>query len=277
MIDNVSDTARWVAVHRAVETERDDALFRDHWADVLAGERGRDISAVANREIRDDWFLVTRTKLIDDRIIAAVDAGCDLVLNLGAGLDARPYRLDLPSRLSWVEVDLPGLIDEKNALLANERPRCRLRRDAVDLTDRDALATLLDRELADAERALVVSEGFVMYLDESDVVELASSLRRPQIVGWCLDFSAAGVAAVIAARNEGLLQRAPWTFLPADGVAFFEKHCWTAEYIESIIDGTARFGRLSPELSAAFAGPAPDPRNPGAVPYSAVVELTPNG
>lgn len=276
MIDNVSDTARWVAVHRAVETQRDDALFRDPLAHLLAGERGREISELANREIRDDWFLVTRTKLIDDRIAAAVEDGCDLVINLGAGLDARPYRLDLATQLSWVEVDLPGLIDEKNTVLAAYEPRCRLRRAATDLTDRDAVADLLDRELATTHRALVVSEGLVMYLDKSDVAELASTLRRPQIAGWCLDFSAAGVAAVIAGRNEGLLRHAPWTFLPADGVAFFEKHGWTADYVESIVDGAARFDRLSPEFRRALEGPAPDPRNPGTVPYSAVVELTPN-
>ncbi|HEY2739416.1 MAG TPA: class I SAM-dependent methyltransferase, partial [Thermoanaerobaculia bacterium] len=42
-IDNVSDTARWVAVYRAMETARPDAIFRDPFADRLAGERGHQI------------------------------------------------------------------------------------------------------------------------------------------------------------------------------------------------------------------------------------------
>jgi len=32
-IENVSDTARWVAVYRAMETARPDAIFKDPFAD----------------------------------------------------------------------------------------------------------------------------------------------------------------------------------------------------------------------------------------------------
>jgi len=42
-IDHISDTARWVAVYRAMETARPDAIFRDPFADRLAGERGHQI------------------------------------------------------------------------------------------------------------------------------------------------------------------------------------------------------------------------------------------
>jgi O-methyltransferase involved in polyketide biosynthesis len=42
-IENISDTARWVAVYRTMETERPDAIFRDPFADRLAGQRGREI------------------------------------------------------------------------------------------------------------------------------------------------------------------------------------------------------------------------------------------
>jgi hypothetical protein len=37
-IQHISDTARWAAVYRARETERNDALFRDPFARRLAGE-----------------------------------------------------------------------------------------------------------------------------------------------------------------------------------------------------------------------------------------------
>ncbi len=41
-IRNVSDTALWVAMYRAMESERADALFYDPYARVLAGERGEE-------------------------------------------------------------------------------------------------------------------------------------------------------------------------------------------------------------------------------------------
>ena len=42
-IRNVSDTASWVAVYRAMESERPDAHFNDPYARRLAGERGQAI------------------------------------------------------------------------------------------------------------------------------------------------------------------------------------------------------------------------------------------
>ena len=42
-IRNVSDTALWVAIYRAMESERPDALFQDPYARRLGGERGQAI------------------------------------------------------------------------------------------------------------------------------------------------------------------------------------------------------------------------------------------
>ncbi|WP_067566735.1 class I SAM-dependent methyltransferase [Nocardia acidivorans] len=276
LVTHVSDTARWVAARRAAESARPDALFRDPLAARLAGDRGREIAEAAGAVMADDWFLVTRTRMIDDQIEAAVAAGCDLVVNLGAGLDTRPYRMELPESFDWVEADLPGLVAEKNALLAEEHPRCRLTRAAIDLTDGPALKGFLDEVLADAEQALVLTEGLVMYFSETEVIALAAALRRPEIASWCLDFSAAGVAKLMAERNVGLLRDAPWKFLPENGIAFFEECDWKVAYLEPIYLAADRFGRLSsPHLRAAVDTPQPDPRAPGSWPYSAVTRLIP--
>ena len=137
LVRNVSDTARWVATYRARESSRKDALFRDPLAEKLSGERGRAIAEQASPHA--EWALITRTKLLDDFVIQAVADGSDRVLNLAAGFDTRPYRLPLPAELHWVEADLPALIAEKNELLQGEKPRCRLERVAVDLSDASCL------------------------------------------------------------------------------------------------------------------------------------------
>jgi len=41
------------------------------------------------------------------------------------GLDARPYRMNLPPTLQWIEVDFQDIIAYKEETLANEKPRCR--------------------------------------------------------------------------------------------------------------------------------------------------------
>lgn len=99
LVRNVSDTARWVAVYRAQESARADALFRDPYADRLAGERGRAIAAKVPGPGRSGWPMVVRTRLMDDLVMTSLAEGCDRVINLAAGFDTRPYRMSLPASL----------------------------------------------------------------------------------------------------------------------------------------------------------------------------------
>src|SRR5207237_989166 len=65
------------------------------------------------------WPVVARTVYFDMVITRLADAGeIGCVLNLAAGLDARPYRLDLPSTRVWTEVDLPEMHECKTRRLA---------------------------------------------------------------------------------------------------------------------------------------------------------------
>ena len=89
-VSNVSDTSRWIAASRASESARADALFRNPYASLLAGERGRAIAALMPRQTRNGWPMIARTKLIDDLVHTAIAEGADCVLNLAAGLDTRP-------------------------------------------------------------------------------------------------------------------------------------------------------------------------------------------
>jgi O-methyltransferase involved in polyketide biosynthesis len=60
------------------------------------------------------WSLVVRICVIDELILRSIEQeGIDTVLNLGAGLDTRPYRLSLPSSLHWIEVDFPAILNYK--------------------------------------------------------------------------------------------------------------------------------------------------------------------
>jgi methyltransferase (TIGR00027 family) len=127
VIHHISDTARWAAVYRARETERPDAVFRDPYARRLAGERGEQIAKSQPFHEQNSWSWVARTYAFDDFIIRQVQQGVDLVLNLAAGLDARPYRMALPSSLNWVEVDHAEILDYKEEILGSEKPACALR------------------------------------------------------------------------------------------------------------------------------------------------------
>ena len=124
-IKNVADTAFLVAGCRALESERARPLFRDPLARKLAGDFIRPAHK-GGLSVDLGWFVVIRTMMIDDLIRQALAEGVDTIVNLGAGLDTRPYRMELPETLRWVEVDFPAVIDVKNEQLIDDRPNCRL-------------------------------------------------------------------------------------------------------------------------------------------------------
>jgi methyltransferase (TIGR00027 family) len=275
LITHVSDTARWTALHRATESARRDALFNDPFAERLAGEHGRVIVAGSPRTTRNGWWLVARTKIIDDTILEAIADGCDRVLNLAAGLDTRPYRLDLPADFDWVEADLPGLLSEKARLLADHAPRCRLTRTAVDLADPDAREGFFNDALNGVSRALVLTEGLLYYLDYHDVDALSQAIKRPEVAWWMLDFGGPGLKRLMNKKMGGILQNAPFKFAPENGLAYFEELGWRTVEVESSLTAAQRFRRLPLSMRLVALLPQPDPRRPSArQPYSAVARLT---
>lgn len=276
-VSDVSDTARWVAYYRGVETFRPNAIFKDPLAVRLAGEKGRAIASRANKYMGNGWPIVARTKAIDDLILDCVARGCDGVLNLAAGLDTRPYRLALPPSLPWIEADFPGIIDEKNAVLANETPRCRLQRVGVDLSDTQTRRAFLEEAIGDRKRVLVLTEGLVMYLDEATVRALSRDLRRPGIAWWILDTFSPASRDWSMKMMAADLKQAPLVFAPENGVAFFEALGWHARDVRSLMAEAKRLRRLPWPLNLfmMLPLPQPDPRNLGRTRWSGILRLEP--
>ncbi|OBJ15797.1 methyltransferase [Mycobacterium colombiense] len=272
-ITHVSDTARWTALHRATETARPDALFNDHLAERLAGEQGRAIVDNAPWTDRSGWWLVARTKLIDDAIADALAHGCDRVLNLAAGLDTRPYRLDVPPDLTWIEADLPKLLAEKTQVLADQAPRCRLNRIAVDLADPHARDAFFNEALDGATKAFVLTEGLSMYLEASDVAALSGAIKRPSVAWWMTDFAFPGLRERINKNFAGISENAPFKFAPDNGLAFFEDLGWRTVEAESVLEAANRLHRL-PIWMRPLTWRRSDLRRPGRKPTSAVALLT---
>jgi hypothetical protein len=65
------------------------------------------------------------------------------------------------------------LIEEKEALLRHETPRCKLARECVELADRETRTTFLHDVNGRASRTLVITEGLVIHLEADAVTELA--------------------------------------------------------------------------------------------------------
>lgn len=244
LIRNVSDTARWVAVYRAMESARKDALFRDPLAARLAGDRGFEIE---RRMKSRPWAFMSRTVAFDELILRCVADGADTVVNLAAGMDARPYRMALPAQLRWIEADLPEILEEKERLLADEAPRCRVERVALDLADAAARRGFLAQVGGSAATTLVVSEGLVIYLESAQVAALSRDLAAtPSVRWWVVDLASPALLRMLerSYRKHLAPVGVAFRFAPEEGPRFFEAQGWRVAHVESILKTARRIGRL---------------------------------
>jgi methyltransferase (TIGR00027 family) len=229
-IENISDTARWVAVYRAMETARPDAIFRDPFADRLAGQRGREIVADMHKGHAYAWPMIVRTAVFDEIILDAVqNKKIDLVVNLAAGLDARPWRLPLPPSLHWVDVDLPGILNYKTETLKEEKPVCRYEAVTADLREVELRRALFSRLGAGSSRALVISEGLLVYLPPEQVATLAADLHaQPGFAEWLIDLASPQLLKRMKKTWGKKLSDsgAPFLFGPPEGTEFFRPYGW---------------------------------------------------
>jgi methyltransferase (TIGR00027 family) len=263
-VRSVADTALWVAYFRAKESERPDALFRDPYAERLAGERGFHIANNLPDGNKHEWAWVARTYLFDKYVSEEIQNGADLVVNLAAGLDARPYRMDLPPDLQWVEVDLPNIVSYKEEMLAGEPPKCRFQRIALDLSDvagrRQLFAGLNQR----AKKVVVMTEGLLIYFTPEEVAAFAQDLAaEANFQSWVIDLASAGQLKIMQRTSGTQLSQAgaAFKFGPPEGPNFFRPHGWQLADVPGLLQTAAKFKRSPKELRPVVLDPNHIPAN----------------
>lgn len=247
-IRNVSDTALWVAIWRAMESERPDALFKDPHARRLGGARGEAIAARMGGS-KANWPIVVRTVVMDEIVQRRVQEGVGTVLNLAAGLDTRPWRLALPASLHWLHVDLPEMVDYFRGHMAGETPSCAVEFVAADMRDPQAKGALFDRVAAMPGPVLVITEGLLLYLEAAQVAALSSDLHdRSGARWWLSDLASPQLLKFLAHRwnSGGVQDNAPFLFGPAEGTAFFAPQGWREAEFHSMILDAYRLKRTMP-------------------------------
>jgi methyltransferase (TIGR00027 family) len=270
-VDRVQDTARWVAMARAEESERKDAVFRDPFARKLAGPAGAALLRKLSGRAGGTWPIVARTHIIDRLVTEAVRDGADAVLNLAAGLDSRPLRMDLPSHLAWIEVDHADVVADKASTLEGVAPVCHLERIALDLSMEAERRTLFARVGARFRRILVLTEGLLCYLEPRAAMALAADIRTiPTAFRWIGDINNTAVNAFVARRTRGALQgTAKMQFGTDEGPLVFEPLGWKTLGATSILKAAGRLKRLPFLMSLAARLPERPYGTPGR-PWSGV-------
>lgn len=157
---------------RALETSRDDAIFRDPKALEMVNRIDYDFSKF-DTNTPTTLGIAIRSRIIDDMARAYIEQHPDcVVINIAAGLDARYYRVD-NGRLRWYELDLPEAIDLRRHFFQEGERHHFIAANALD-------PAWLD-QIRQSQHTLVIIEGLLMYFDEADVKFLLTLLaeRRP--------------------------------------------------------------------------------------------------
>jgi len=229
-------TALWTAACRADEMLRHDPLVVDPFAEELCGEEGLSLGRALEHEGRAHDAIVVRTRMIDEKIVEAYDDGHRTILVLGAGLDARPYRLALGSDVRWIEVDLPEMIAWKRQRLAKRASEPRVERHALDLRDPAALAKVL--RSIDRGPLLVVLEGVLAYLAPEEARTLLRTFAARSDTRVVCDVGGGTWARLLARRPGATAARAgaPYRLQIGNARRFFSALGFEVSSDTSLVD-----------------------------------------
>jgi methyltransferase (TIGR00027 family) len=225
-MDPVGHTALVVAAVRAAESRRSDRLFEDPIAasfidDALEAPRSLDVDAPNLRVRAVARGVVIRTRYFDDLLTRAAST-CPQIVVLGAGLDARAYRLPWPEGTTLFELDRDEVLAAKQSTLdrVGAAPKCRRVVTAIDL--REDWPSALARSGHRAEvPTMWLAEGLLAYLDGESVELLLDRIgsRSPPS-------SRLGLT-VRTSSTKPLSELWTWT-APADPRAWLAAHGWDA-------------------------------------------------
>jgi methyltransferase (TIGR00027 family) len=249
-IQDVTDTAIWVAAYRAEENKRKDALFRDPFAEKLIGEKGIELARRTQGSRYTAWSVVIRTYIIDHFIEDLISSGkVNTVLNLGAGLDSRAYRMNFPPRFRWIEVDFPKMIDYKKELLQSDHPKCQLEYYSFDLSLEDQRDILLEKlSFNNTDKVLVLTEGVIPYLNNENASQFVHWLyQQNAFLFWITEYYSPEILSFLRTpKRLKQMEQSPFLFNPDDWFGFFKERGWTPLEIKYFGEVSEKVGRTPP-------------------------------
>jgi methyltransferase (TIGR00027 family) len=232
----VKETAFITAVIRAMENDRPDPYLTDRYAALLSTPRSRRMAQEALAAGGTIGSVIVRGRFGDIALQQAVADGVTQVVCLAAGSDTRAWRLGLPARTRYFEIDLPGQLQAKEALLAPVEDQLTCLRVALG---EDLLGETWPRRLTDAgyapERPAVwIVEGLMPYLGVAPFTRLLTRIGKLSSRGSVLLVDAPHPAYFEDPANERFL-----VFMESRGSAFrpgpddfgglLGRHGWCAE------------------------------------------------
>lgn len=203
-----------------------------------------------------------RTVAIDRALAAALPGGVGKgdptqVVILGAGLDARPWRLPVLEGLVVLLVDHPASQEDAQRRAAGlAAPSCDLRRVPVDLATSPLAPAVLAGGLDPKRPTAWVWEGVIPYLDRPAVLETIDAVTSLSAPGSALiaNYQTPSLTATVGRRLSGVMARVsgadsvlsqePWrsAWSPSAWADALSRSGWTIGSDDSLLDVARSIG-----------------------------------
>ena len=221
-----------MAGHRALETRRPDALFRDPFAETLAGAEAITQAALTKKDN------AVRTRFFDDFLQRHAPRARQIVV-LGAGLDTRPWRMAWPEGTHIYELDDRTLLGHKATVLQAVAPQCEWHPIAADLRDAAWADRLVESGFVASAPSIWLLEGLLYYLDPAEVDRVMTAIGGLAGPGSWIGGDVIGTASA----NRTGRWADNWKFGCDDAKDFFRGYGWKAT-VRSPGEVGAAYGRL---------------------------------
>lgn len=241
----VSVTAHGVAWIKALDSIKhpDNLLYNDPYAAKLAGELGKQWVAEMDERYGVENILVTipmRTKYIDGEIMRLLGGGIHQHVTLGAGLDARPWRLTAPHEVDYFEVDFPELFNFKLPLIEAEGAVTSFRYHSVtaDMSLPDWGDKLQTAGFDVHKPTVWLVEGLTMYLTDEENTIMFQKIAS---------LSAAGSHIIVCVFGEEAARRFPYDlfrFNPPKPLQWMENCLGWKGIAKDMADAALEVGRF---------------------------------
>jgi methyltransferase (TIGR00027 family) len=123
---------------------------------------------------------ISRTRYIDDAVIAAVAEEFDAIVNLGAGMDTRAFRIQGTEDMRYFEMDLPELIEMKKKYIEKNTAGLpeNLSLVPVDFDTQDIGEELQKAGYSPSSRTLFIWEGVTQYITREAIDAVLEYVAR---------------------------------------------------------------------------------------------------
>jgi O-methyltransferase involved in polyketide biosynthesis len=162
---------------RALDGRLPHPFLGDTMADGIIAKVGYDLARfpALTTKLLDQrsrvFDIAVRAKTLDDSVRRFISDHPDaVVLDLGAGLDTRMFRIDPPPTVTWYDVDFPKVIGLRARVVPQ---RANAHSVGVDLIDPDWL-----EDIPGSRPAVIVADGLVAFLTQDGFVSLLNRLVR---------------------------------------------------------------------------------------------------